>query len=583
MTRTEAFLAAAVTAAALVISQTVTNDFYLRVAFNLAVTFIAATGFNVLVGQAGQKSLGHAGLYAVGAYAMALLTATYAWNPWASLLAAALLSALGGVVVAIPALRVRGPSLAMVTIAFGIVIETIVTQWTGVFGGQAGIYGVLPLTWRGAALTTQQWVLVAVLIGLALHVAVSLLLSSRYGRGFAAVRTSEIAAESVGISVHRFKILAFAISAVTCGIAGALTASQNEYINSDFITFNLSVFLLVVVLFGGRSPSGSFLGAACLTVLDAFLGRWPAIQHFTYGALLLFALYAMPEGLSGFIARFMRRRPRPLPPAAEWVAGERAGASTPGAPLLQVEGLHKAFGGVLATAGVSFQLRRGAVVSLIGPNGAGKTTLLNLLSGALVPDAGRVVFKGQDITGYAANRIARAGIGRTFQNLKLFSGLSVLQTVMVGLFPTQRSGFLTCALGLPARWREERRVQQEAAAILRFFQLDRHAQERADKLPYGLQRKLEIARAAATHPDLLLLDEPAAGLNPSEAEQLTELILALRARGFTILLIEHHMDLVMAVSDHVVVMDRGEKLAEGAPIEMQNDARVIAAYLGVPA
>ncbi len=581
MSRVEAIGTAIVAVLATALSQWVSNEFYLRVAFNLATTFIAATGFNVLVGQAGQKSLGHAGLYAIGAYAVALLTVNAEWNAWAALLAAALLAAIGGVVVALPALRVKGPSLAMVTIAFGIVIEKIATEWTDVFGGQAGIYGVGSLSWNGELLTMQQWVLATSLIGLVLHVLVSLLLGSRYGRGFAAVRTSEIAAESVGIGVQRFKILAFAISAFTCGVAGALTASQNQYINSDFITFNLSVFLLVVVLFGGRSPFGSFLGALCLTLLDAFLGRWPAIQHFAYGALLLFALYAMPNGLAGFVAGLFPRRRIALPAVSEWTVRSDVPAS-PGL-LLEIEGLYKAFGGVVATNEVGFSLRNGSITSLIGPNGAGKTTLLNLLSGALTPDRGRIRFKGRDITGATANRIAQAGIGRTFQNLKLFAGLSVLETVMVGLFITQRYGLATATLGLPALWRDERHARAEAAAILRFFDLDRSADERADKLPYGLQRRLEIARAAALGPDLLLLDEPAAGLNPLETEQLVDLILALRDRGFTILLIEHHMDLVMAVSDHVVVLDHGQKLAEGDPVTMQNDARVIAAYLGVPA
>ena len=226
------------------------NDFYLLILFNIGVYYIAATGFNVLVGQTGQKSLGHAGLFGVGAYSVALLTVNYQVEPWLALACAAAISALFGVVIAIPALKVKGPSLAMVTIAFGLLIEKIVSEWTDVFKGQEGFYGITGLTFGGAPLDSRQWVVVVVVFGLALHAMTSLLLNGRHGRGFAAVRTSEIAAESVGISVYRHKILAFVISAITCGIAGGLIAQQNQYINSDFVNFNLSVFFLVLVLFG---------------------------------------------------------------------------------------------------------------------------------------------------------------------------------------------------------------------------------------------------------------------------------------------------------------------------------------------
>ncbi|WP_188589519.1 branched-chain amino acid ABC transporter permease, partial [Achromobacter denitrificans] len=284
------------------------NDFYLLILFNIGVYYIAATGFNILVGQTGQKSLGHAGLFGVGAYTVALLTVNYQVDPWLALACAAVVSAIFGVVIAIPALKVKGPSLAMVTIAFGLLIEKIVSEWTEVFKGQEGFYGITGLTFNGATLDGRQWVVVVVAIGLALHAMTSLLLNGRFGRGFAAVRTSEIAAESVGISVYRFKILAFAISAITCGIAGGLVAQQNQYINSDFVNFNLSVFFLVLVLFGGRTPGGSFLGAVVLTVIDAMLARWPEVQHFAYGLILLFALYAMPEGLAGLLAKVLPKR-----------------------------------------------------------------------------------------------------------------------------------------------------------------------------------------------------------------------------------------------------------------------------------
>jgi ABC-type branched-subunit amino acid transport system permease subunit len=270
---------------------------------------------NVLVGYTGQKSLGHAGLFAVGAYTVALLTARWGWNPWPAFAAAGVMAGIFGVVIALPALRVKGPALAMVTIGFGIVVEKIVSEWQDVFAGQQGIYGVLPLSLGGTMFSSKHWVWFVLLLGVALHVMLRLLLRGRFGRAFMAVNTAEVAAESVGISVYRFKVLAFVISAVTCGLAGALIAQQNQYINSDFITFNLSVFILLMVLFGGHSVYGPLLGAVVLTLLDAFLSRWPGVQHFTYGALLLFALYAMPDGLAGFVKKMARQwAPRLLPP-----------------------------------------------------------------------------------------------------------------------------------------------------------------------------------------------------------------------------------------------------------------------------
>ncbi len=566
-----------------------TNNYFIHIAALIGVFMIVAVGMNILVGMAGLVSLGHAGLFAIGAYTSALLATRLELVFWLSALAAIVVTAAVGAVLALAALRARGIYLAMVTIAFGIIVEQVALDQDEFTGGFMGVSDIPTPSLAGVVFTPPyRLYLIAALAGLCLLLARNLR-HSRWGRGLLAVRESWVAAESLGVSRYRMETMAFVLSAGLAGLGGALFATQNAFIAPAIFTFDLSILMLLFVILGGLGTVwGPAVGTAVLLILPELFASFTQVRLVIYGAVMLACLYFMPQGIAGF---FEGRRRHPGAP------GRRSGADPGGADfenaiarrprpngsgevLARMEGVSKAFGGLVALDQLDMTIRTGTIHSLIGPNGAGKTTLVNLLSGFHRPEAGDIHFNGRRVTGWSAHRMAGIGVARTFQATRLFPQLSVLENVMVGLHRHLGEGLGSAVLRTPGVRTVERRAEAEARAALEFVGVPADPLERASNLAFGHKRLVEIARALATRPVLLLLDEPAAGLTGGEIEELDKLITRIRDLGVTVLLIEHHMDLVMEISEHITVLDYGKKIAEGRPEEIQASPQVVEAYLG---
>jgi branched-chain amino acid transport system ATP-binding protein len=527
----------------------VANSYYVFIMATLALTAVAGIGLNVLLGLTGQVSFGHVGFYAIGAYAVAVLTVAAKWNFWPALLVAALLAGVMGALLALPALRVRGPYLAMVTIAFGFVVQNVAVEWRSVTGGQNGLMGVaqpalgtLALGERGVAIAS---LLLAALATYVFH----LLYQSRAGAAMRAVKDSELAAESIGLAPVRIKTLAFVISAVYAGIAGAFFASLSGFVTPSTFGFSQSLlFVLVVIIGGAGSLAGPLVGAAIVVLLPEALAALAEYRLLFFGALLLAVLWLAPEGVSGLAQRLLagRRKPRFAR------AGEAMFARAQ--PLaLESIGLGISFGGVAAAADVSLRAAPASVTSLIGPNGAGKTTVLNMLSGFYRPAAGSIRIGEREVAGLPAWRIARAGVARTYQTSQLFGSMTVAEN-----------------LGIAGGGDE----------LLAYVGYRGDIDARAADLPHVDKRLVEIARALACRPSVLLLDEPAAGLSREDKERLGGLLRRVAASGVAVLLVEHDMPVVMGISDTVVVLDAGVVIAAGAPVDVQRNPAVRKAYLG---
>ena len=549
------------------------NGYQLFVLGMVAVTAIAGTGLNVLLGLAGQISLGHAAFYAIGAYTAAVLATRFGVDLLLGGVVGAVFAAAAGALLSLPAVRVRGPYLAMVTIAFGFVVEQGAAEWKTVTGGWNGLGGIPKPSWFGHAFSEADLTLLCVLLAVIMIPAYARFTTSRWGLVLRATRDAEVAAQSLGANLVAARTLAFAISAALTGLAGALFAALNGFISPESFPFFQSIVFLLVVLVGGvAAPAGPPYGALVVGRLPELLSFLAEYRLLFFGGMLLLVLLIAPSGLAGAFAGWLRRLPAPrqmyAAPVEETAAVARAFADlTPAA--LRVESLTISFGGNRAVSGVSLTARPGQITSLIGPNGAGKTTLLNLVSGFYRPDAGAVMLGETALTGGDSHRSARAGVARTFQTTQLFAGMTVGENLAVAALRGRLFGG-----SMPAA------APRLMKALLQWVGYTGAAGRLAGELPHVDRRLVEIARALAARPAVLLLDEPAAGLSADDTRRLGEVLKRIAALGIAVVIVEHDMQLVMAVSDRVYVLDAGALIAEGDPAAVQASAAVRAAYLG---
>jgi branched-chain amino acid transport system permease protein len=615
------------------IPMAVNNTFVLGLLTLLTIYAILLIGLGITVGYLGQINLAQAAFLGLGAYSAALGVTTFGCGMLPALMIATAVGCLFGGVLAFPALRLEGPQFALSTLSFMALTATTLNEWESLTGGAQGMSVPRPPIF-GLMLNAKgfYW-LCLILLGL-VWVAMRNLLSSQWGRAFEALRDSPIATDAMGIGTHRHKAAAFILGSGIGGLAGGLYAFNFQFLQPQIFIYDLMVILLLGVVLGGRkSLWGAFVGAAIVVLLPNLLSNRLLFQIFSgtgfvfaliagargllakstrpfqalapvvamgllvFGgmfvdntedwrkaifALMLFSVVVgLPDGLMGFAARLLTRLFRIIPapfPAASDLESVLVCRQPTSEPILSVRELTRHFGGVRAVDGISLSVRSGSVHGLIGPNGSGKSTLVNVISGLYAPNSGEMLLHGVPLPRGSLFQVARRGIARTFQNLQIFTELSTLDNVMVAMKGIIRSPLPLVLLGLTGK--SERRVQADGLALLELVGLADQSRIPAKDLPHGAQRFLEIARALARRPQLLILDEPAAGLAHPDVIKLLGIIRRIRQCGITILLIEHHMEVVSDLCDIVTVLDGGRIIAEGRPEEIKRHPKVIEAYLG---
>jgi branched-chain amino acid transport system permease protein len=567
------------------IAMAVTSPYYLLLMTFAAIYLIAAMGLNVLSGYAGIVSIGHGALVCVGAYATAIATVHYGWGFWPAAALSVVVGMAFSALLGLPALRLSSWYFVLITIAFSLAVTAMLTDLRSFTGGYGGIVGVQPPVVLGEKLGGKMLFGLIVAVIAALWWTQSNIMNSRIGWALHSIREGDVRAQANGVSTRKVRLFAFVLSGAVAGLAGAFFATAKVVVTPEDFGFDFSIFFLFVVVLGGPARlAGPLLGVLTFYVLPELLGSLKEYRMIAYGVgLLLFSIF-LPEGLAGLLVRLehrlQRRRAVPgMPASAAAARGAKTQARVEGVAL-SVREVTKTFGGVRALDGVSLEVKPGSIHAIVGPNGSGKTTLLNVISGFYPATGGSIVLGTTTLTGLSPTRVARMGLQRTFQTPKMLGDLTVLENTRFGGYARERATGLEIALSLPKARREAEELDAEALELLALVGLAHRAHDKAAELPHGQQRLVELARAMIGHPRMLLLDEPAAGLSLGELEEFGKLMMEMRRLGMTLVMVEHHIELVANIADSVTVLDQGRLLAEGTPEEVFRSAAVVSAYTG---